>query len=105
MLQGDCYNLPFRITRHGRIMTNEDVSEVEICIGRLNKKYSNNAVFFSEGLWYFPFSQEETFAFRSTEQPIQIRIMFPSGEVKGFDLGNIDVKGSLSKDVLVINHD
>ena len=53
MLQGDCYNLPFRITRHGRIMTNEDVSEVEICIGRLNKKYSNNAVFFSEGLWYF----------------------------------------------------
>lgn len=39
MLQGDSYKIGFRIKRNGVPLTENDVSDVEICIGTLKKSF------------------------------------------------------------------
>ena len=105
MLQGDSFNLPFKITREGTVLTTDDIADVEICIGKLNKKLSKGEVFYEAGAWYFPFTQQETFAYRNQKQHVQMRILFPSGGVKGFDLGYINVHKAMSEDILGVSDD
>lgn len=100
MLQGDSYRLGFRIKRNGIPVKESDVFDVEICIGSLIKTYSKDELAYADEKWYFPFEQEETFAMTPKKQPVQVRVYYKSGDVKGSKLNPINIEESLSKTVL-----
>lgn len=100
MLQGDSYKIPFNITFSDTAITPTDISDVEIAIGRYIKTYANNEVTYEDSVWYFPVSQEETFAFSGQKQSVQVRVLFPSGDVYGISLGTLKVDRSISREIL-----
>ena len=62
MMQGDSYNLGIKILNNaGNPVAPEDIRDVEITIGQIRKTYSNAELRYSEGLWMFPVSQNESF--------------------------------------------
>lgn len=103
MMQGDSYSLEVDI-RNGdkKVVTPDDVSDVEICVGSLRKTYKSEEVTFDEDVqkWKFPLTQEETFKMLPAKVKAQVRVLWTSGEIEGADLGEIRVKESISKEVL-----
>lgn len=100
MMQGDSYGLPIEILRDGKAVTPEDVTNVEISVGSITKTYAKNKVYYSNGMWIIPLSQEETFNLPAASVRVQARVMWATGGVTGVDLGDIDVIDSISKEVL-----
>lgn len=103
MMQGDSYGLRIDILKaDGTAVTADDVTDVEITIGDLSKKYSDKEIAFDtdSGKWIFPLSQEETFRFPAARVRGQVRVMWLSGGVEGASLGWINVIESLSREVL-----
>ena len=103
MMQGDSYSLDIEIlTTDGNVVTDADVSNVEITIGHLRKNCTNGAVRYdpSTGAWKFPMTQEETFQYLPSSVRGQVRLVWKNGEVEGITLDGIRVKESISKEVL-----
>lgn len=100
MMQGDQYGIPFTFTDDdGQLITVEDLDDVEIVLGKLNKRYSQNEIAYDEGTFIFPISQDESFSLGRFVGG-QVRLKFKSGNVIGEDLGTIDVLASRSKERL-----
>ena len=103
MMQGDSYSLPIEILKvDGTLVTDADVSNVEITIGHLRKTYADGAVKYDStaGAWKFPLSQEETFQYLPASVRGQVRLVWKNGEVEGIPLDGVRVKESISKEVL-----
>ena len=102
MMQGDAYGLAIEIKdATDKVVTTEDVMDVEIAIGYLRKTYKEGGISFENGMWIFPLTQEETFKFSPTMRVKgQVRVMFKNGTVEGVSLGNVCVYESISKEVL-----
>lgn len=101
MMQGDGYNLGIRILNNaGNSVTPEDVYDVEITIGYLRKTFRNSEITFSNGVWLFPLSQEETFRFPSSQVKSQVRVMWKNGVVEGKYMYGVRIQESFSKEVL-----
>ena len=107
MMQGDSYGLEIEILDHDNIVvTPEDISDVEITVGFLRKSYKKGEIFYvaddnKPGIWIFPLSQKETFKLPISQVNVQIRIMWPNGEVEGATIGQLSVNESHSKEVLL----
>ena len=101
MMQGDSYSLAIEVTRaNGNLVTDADVTNIEITIGNLRKTIEDGVVYDSgSGAWMFPLSQEESFQMPRRVKG-QVRLVWPSGEVEGVSLGNISIDESLSREVL-----
>ena len=100
MMQGDSYGIPVEIRNSkGEVVTAADVSDVEIVVGGLRKSYKKGEVKYSDNKFIFPLTQEETFRFSGSVKA-QVRVVWPSGDVDGVFLGNVEVATSLSKEVL-----
>ena len=65
MMQGDACNLGiFILNNAGSPVTPEDVRDVEITMGQLRKTYAGSQLYYQDGRWMFPLTQQETFRFR-----------------------------------------
>ena len=101
MMQGDSYNLGFRILNNaGNPVIPDDVKDVEITIGHLSKSYTNAELIYSDGLWMFPLSQAETFRFWPSSVKAQIRVVWANGVVEGKPIYGMRINESISKEVL-----
>lgn len=102
MMQGDSYSLEFEILNaDGSVVAASNVSDVEISVGFLKKRYSAGEITFSEDKkWLFPLAQEETFAMAPARAKVQVRVKRASGVVEGCDLGYRNIRESISKEVL-----
>lgn len=101
MMQGDSYRLPVLIQKaDGTVITDADVANVEICIGRMIKTTKSGEVTYSNGYFHFPLTQEETFKLAVAPVKVQVRVAWPDGSVEGLVLGTMHVLESTSKEVL-----
>lgn len=101
MMQGDGYGLPIEILRtDGTAVSGGEVADVEVTLGSLRKTYKQGEVTFDRGKWFFPVTQQETFALPSERLRCQVRVLWPDGTVEGVSLGEILVTESLSREVL-----
>lgn len=101
MMQGDSYSLGFTVLNNaGVAVTPEDVLDVEIAIGHLAKTYRRGEVTFSDGKWFFPLSQAETFGYWPKATKAQIRVRWKNGVVEGKTIHGVRINESISKEVL-----
>ena len=101
MMQGDSYALGIRILNNaGNPVAPEDIRDVEITIGQIRKTYSNAELMYSEGLWMFPVSQNESFGVWPGTAKAQVRVAWANGVVEGKPLYGIRTIESISKEVL-----
>lgn len=106
MMQGDAYGVSIEILDNsGNVVTESDVSDIEIVVGSLRKTYKNGEIFFVDNgdgspRWVIPLSQKETFKFPISRVNVQIRVAWSNGEVEGDLVGQIVVSESRSKEVL-----
>ena len=101
MMQGDACLLGIRILNNaGEPVTPVDVTDVEITVGHLQKRYSDAAISFQDGIWMFPLTQKETFAFRNAAPGAQVRVKWANGVIEGKPLYGVMVEESISKEVL-----
>ena len=101
MMQGDSYNLGIKILNNaGNPIAPEDIRDVEITIGQIRKTYSNAELNYSEGLWMFPVSQNESFSMWPGAVKAQVRVVWANGVVEGKPLYGIRNMESISKEVL-----
>lgn len=101
MMQGDAYLLGISILNNaGSAVTPVDVADVEITIGHLKKKYSDAEISYSEGLWFFPLTQKETFGSLPTAPKAQVRVKWANGVIEGKTLHGVRIDESISKEVL-----
>ena len=101
MMQGDCYGLEIEIKKaDGTAVTDSEVSDVEITVGRLTKTFAKEEVSYSGGCWVFHLTQEETFRFPAGRAKAQVRVVWKDGTVEGVPIGEIPVFESISKVVL-----
>ena len=101
MMQGDSYSLAIEVTRaNGNLVTDADVTNIEITIGNLRKTIEDGVVYDSgSGAWKFPLSQEESFQMPRRVKG-QVRLLWTNGEVEGVSLGDISIDESISREVL-----
>ena len=101
MMQGDGYSLPIEILRpDGTVVTDAEVTDVEVSLGSVRKTLQQGEVTFSDGKWLFPVTQQETFSLEAQRQRCQVRVLWNDGSVEGVSLGEILVTESLSREVL-----
>ena len=102
IMEGDQYGLSFRIVSKctGDLITNEDVEDVEICIGKYTKTYSSGEVTYYDERFIYPLTQEESFSFDSKSLAVQVRVKLNGGDIIGEAFDRIDVKTSKSKERL-----
>lgn len=99
IMQGDAYKIPVTITSRGENLDVNLVDSIEMAVGSLIKAYPGELEYADEK-WFFPVSQEETFALPAFQQPVQVRVKFNTGEVIGAKIGSLFVESSHSKEVL-----
>lgn len=101
MMQGDSYGLIIEILNEDKVaVTVDDVLDVEVSIGFLQKTYSAGDVRYEEGQWIIQLSQEETFRILPYRVRIQVRVKWLDGSVEGVDLGYKHIDESISREVL-----
>ena len=101
MMQGDSFGLKIEVLKESdEAVTLSEVSDVEITVGFLRKTYAKGEVLYSDGIWVFPITQEESFKSPATRVKAQVRVVWKDGSVEGASLGEIRVHESISKVVL-----
>lgn len=103
MMQGDSYMLGIQILNNaGNPVTVDDITDVEITIGHLEKSYRKLELLYDEGLhqWLFPLSQQETFGYWPSSVKAQVRVVWSNGIIEGKPIYGIRIDESMSKEVL-----
>ena len=103
IMQGDAYSIPIEIlTSDGIPASNVNFKDVEITLGHITKRLSNNEVFYNpnEKIFEFPLTQKETFSLYESKYDIQVRVKVSENQVIGFEIKEIAIIKSKSKAVL-----
>ena len=101
MMQGDSYLLGVSILNNaGNPVTPADVADVEITIGHISKRLSDNQLTFVNNLWMFPLDQNDTFDFLPAAMKAQVRVKWANGVIEGKPLYGVRIDESISKEVL-----
>lgn len=101
MMQGDSAYLGIRILNNaGSAVTPQDIEDVEITIGNLHKSHRKAQLSYSDGLWFFPLSQSESFGCTPRSLRAQVRVKWANGVVEGCPLYGVRIHESISKEVL-----
>lgn len=102
MMQGDACYLGIRIENNaGSPVTPEDVREVEITLGEIRRSWRQSELSYSDGLWFFPLEQGDTFRCWPGPLAAQVRVHWANGTVEGAALHGITIHESISKEVLL----
>lgn len=100
ILQGDAYLIPVNITRDGKPVTEEDISDIEIILGGISKLYPGE-VTYAEGKFCFPLTQDESFGIDADRYDLLVRPKFNDGTVTGvLKAGEVEVVETESRRVL-----
>ena len=98
--QGDQYSFILKMEVNGAPMNLENVELIEFTIGQLSKKWPLEVQYNDERKeFYFPVTQQETFMF-GTYEKYQARIKYVNGEVFGSHVNGINVKETLSRNII-----
>ena len=101
MMQGDSYNLGIVILNNaGSPVTPSDVRDVEITIGHMVKNYRSHELSFSDGLWLFPVTQQDSFDMWPSAIKAQVRVKWANNVIEGKPIYGIRNEESISKEVL-----
>ena len=104
-MQGDQYSIPIvlkGLDSNGQAICIEPnmVTDIEFMIGQLRQEYPG-IVSYSDGVYLFPLTQEQTFRFSGHPQPVQVRVRFNDGTVIGQSwTRTVEITESRSKVVL-----
>lgn len=99
--QGDSYYLGITVLNNARSpVTPADIRDVEITIGPIRKTYRNAALMYSDNLWLFPVSQQESFSLWPMAAKSEIRIVWANGVIERKPIHGIRIDESFSKEVL-----
>lgn len=98
LMQGNTYRLPIKLKIRGAYLTPDDVSRIEFTLGKVVKYYPEE-VFYEDGRFILPLSQEDTFALGGVTQ-YQARVLFNGGSVKSTKVMRGNVSIAISKEVL-----
>lgn len=101
IMQGDQYKIGFRFKKNDEYLTDEGITDMRIMIGSVIKSYGDNQITYNDTWWYYPITEEETFALPEGKSKIQARIEFASGDVIGKQLGKIKVITSRDTEVMI----
>lgn len=96
--QGDQYSIAMAIKFNGEPLDVDKVEKVEITLHNKTKLYPEE-VGFSNGLFLYPITQEETFSLPRIVEA-QVRVKFKNADVFTSPTEQIDVIRSLSKEIL-----
>lgn len=100
IMQGDQYDLTFDLTVNNEELDIETISKIQFKVGNLLKTYvandENTEVTYNteDKLFYFPLTEEETFALDNSNVNVEIRVKFTDDKIKGLALGNISLQFS-----------
>ena len=101
MMQGDGCYLAFAVKNNaGSPVAPADIQDMEISLAHLRKTLGRGELIYQDGLWLFPLSQSETFSLWPAPVRCQIRILWNNGVVEGKALQGLDIRESISKEVL-----
>lgn len=100
IMQGDSYPLVFNIHQGELTIDDSAVDDVEIAVGDVIKTFKNGEVYYSDGKWYFPLTQEETIKMSDFKKSVKVRVKFTDNSVIGATAKDICVDESTSKEVL-----
>lgn len=94
VMQGDAYSIAVGILDCNAIPINPTgVEEVEITIGDITKRYSDEGLAYAYGQYIFKLSEEETRTFGKTDYiediTVKVKIKTKKGEVVGRQVGEI----------------
>ena len=100
-MSGDAYNVPIRVTLNGEATSADSFEDVEVCIGNVRKSLSEKTLSFDaeKGVFLLPLTQKETFGLHGRER-MNLRCKFSGGNVVGLDLGVVNFKAAISREVL-----
>ena len=98
MVRGDSYYIDVTVKNEGEWINIDLIDTVEITLNGYTKLYPGD-VKYSDRLFHFPLSQEETFTLPPL-CPMQVRVKFKNGNVIGSEIRNIRVKDVISQAVL-----
>ena len=96
VMQGDAYSIAVGILDWKGVPINPTgVQDVEITIGELTKRYSDEGLAYAYGQWIFKLSEEETRDFGKEyveDITVMVRIKTKKGEVVGRHVGEITLQ-------------
>lgn len=96
--QGDQYSIAMTIKFNDEPLDISNVDKIEFTLHDTTRMYPDE-VSFSDGTFFFPVTQEETFSLPRIVEA-QARIKFENGDVFKTPTQKIDVDVSLSKEIL-----
>ena len=101
MMQGDTSQLGFTLRGNGgALLTPGELLDVEITLGDLRKTWQGKALLYSDGKWFFPLTQQESFGLWPGQLRCQVRVLWNNGVVEGKTLQGLRLQESISKEVL-----
>ena len=75
MMRGDSYNIAITLTYDDETtITPEDVTDVEVVLGNLVKRYSTGDISYDDGEWLFPITQTDSFYDLPPVSRLQVRV-------------------------------
>lgn len=96
--QGDQYSIAVAIRFNDEPVDIDKIEKVEITLHNRSKCYPEE-VTFSDGVFLYPITQEETFSLPRIVEA-QVRVKFENGNIFTSPTEQIDVIRSLSKEIL-----
>lgn len=100
ILQGDAYLIPINLTRDGKAVTADDVSDMEIILGGISKLYPGE-VEYRDGKFLFPLTQDESFDIEADRYDLLVRPKFTDDTVTGIlKAGEVEIVETESRRVL-----
>ena len=83
--KGEQYSIEFTIINDSGVVTPDNVDDMRIKVGNTVKTYSKNEISFSNGVWIYRVTQEESLAFASA------RVYCQAQYKVGSDIFNTDM--------------
>ena len=91
IMRGDAYNVALTLKYDDNTaITPADVSDVEIVLGNLVKRYSSGDIVYDDGEWLFPITQTDTFYDLPPVSALQVRVK-TGNDVVGVRVGTVFV--------------
>lgn len=72
--QGDAFNLPFTLLIDGAMLQPEILEEMEVTLDIIQKTMSKGSIYFENGQFVMPLTQQETFRLTVGSHAVQVRV-------------------------------